>query len=202
MRPTASQLLARHLRVWFSFDVLVDEARCDCRRDLKAGDPIAVREERARGPRPLGGVIVGHVMCIPCGTRALREHARVVADLEWRVEREAAELAEERARALAEQMLTYESPPEDASLLEGALTLDEPLPAAAELAPPSALKEARAAAVATERRSGFEPSHALIDRQRFDALSSLADVHGVPPRRERETDEQLRARILESWGQR
>lgn len=197
-RPTAAQLLATHREVWWEFDVLTAEVRCDCRRDLRPGEPIVARVSRRKGPKPskFDGIAVGEVMCVPCGTLALGEHRRVVAGLEWRAEREAAHAAEQRARALAEQMLTYESPPEDALAFAGTVARGETVAAG------GGYDAAVAACEPSPRRSGFEPSNALLDRQRFDALSSLADVHGVPPRREGETDEQLRARILRSWGRR
>ncbi len=92
-RPTASaaQLLATHREVWWEFDVLTTEVRCDCRRDLKAGEPIVSRVRRRRGPKPskYDGIAVGDIMCVPCGIKAVQEWARIAADLEWRAERDA-----------------------------------------------------------------------------------------------------------------
>lgn len=82
-KRTAAEMLRELRAVRWEFDVLAEPMRCACRRDLVAGDTIASEVRTGK----LGGCL--HMWnCIPCATKARVEWARVVADLEWRVERE------------------------------------------------------------------------------------------------------------------
>jgi hypothetical protein len=231
----------------FEFDVWPageDPWRCCADAEVRPGDAFVwVRTSHAPPLRARSGF--GH--CLECGRRRLLEHRRLLADVEWRVEREAAQLAEQRARALAEQMLTYESPPEDA-LFEGTVTLGETLPTAAGGAPPVATaatdpeawyaglrdvwernangpfakhgqgpcRMVRIASGMADHRTPmvefqFEAEDGRIVEQRLHYPQTLADVgwarwsalkEARAKARAAAFATELRARILESWGQR
>lgn len=131
-RPTAAALLGRLQAVTWTF--LTRAARlapnagaieCACRTAIGAGEAFVMAN-------PAG---CEQAFCVQCATRARVEWARQVADLEWRAEREAAQEAEVRATAkrlgatkaetqrLVEEMLGYESSPEDVNGFFRPLTL-------------------------------------------------------------------------------
>lgn len=78
-RPTAAQHLAALRRIEWHYDVATSEQRCvDCRSWLPPGTPFVSEYDG----------VVGELRCLGCMPGALERHRALVADLEWRAERE------------------------------------------------------------------------------------------------------------------